>query len=512
MHRTVTTCDVLVVGAGPSGLTTAAALARAAVNVLVIEKHPGLSIFPKATGLRPRTMEILRSWGLEAEVLRRAHPTRFAMMVSPVLAVAGQEVSMGLPSPAELAPLTPSSLGICPQDQLEQILLAHVRQRGGRVRFGTELVDLQVDDDGSSWAIVQDPGGRTTSAIHARYVVGADGGRSRVRELLGIGLQQLGSEGNHLAVLFRGDLSAVTPAEPYALSMVVAPGLEGMFVATGEPGRWMYDIEWHPERGERLQDFTPGTLARRIAAAAGLPGLVPEIIGAFPWDFGAAVADRQQQGGVFLVGDAAHRTTPRGATGMNTGIADGHNLGWKLAQVVTGGADPALLDSYQTERGPVGRHNAEASLQTMIDSSVEPVLAQDFGVAYTSAAIVAGSSLAGRRAPHAWVQLGGRTCSTIDLFDGRFTVLTGPDSAGWRQAASELGAAPGPTVLSVGRELADPTGELVRRYGLTGSAAVLVRPDGYVAWSVEAAGPRPTQELRSAMAVATGRRAPALVG
>ena len=114
-----------------------------------------------------------------------------------------------------------------------------------------------------------------------------------------------------------------------------------------------------------------------------------------PWDFGAGVASGYRRGRVFLVGDAAHRTTPRGATG----IADGHNLGWKLARVSKGQAKDALLDSYEAEREPVGRANATASLQTMIDRPPQDGLAQDFGVEYTSAAIVGGTPLAGHRAP-----------------------------------------------------------------------------------------------------------------
>ncbi len=127
--------DVIVVGAGPSGLTTAIALARAGASVLVIERHPGLSVFPKATGLRPRTMEIFRSWGLDAAILARSQPTRLTMSVSSVLADAGTEVSMGLPTEADLRDVSPSQIAVCPQDCLEEILLEHLLERGGEVRF-----------------------------------------------------------------------------------------------------------------------------------------------------------------------------------------------------------------------------------------------------------------------------------------------------------------------------------------------------------------------------------------
>ena len=224
----------------------------------------------------------------------------------------------------------------------------------------------------------------------------------------------------------------------------------------------------------------------------------------FPWDFGAAVARRQRSGRAFLVGDAAHRTTPRGATGMNTGIADGHNLGWKLAWVVRGWAGEALLDSYEAERAGVGRANAQASMQTALGAQTDTALAQDFGVVYQSEAMVGPGRLVGHRAPHAWITMDGRSASTLDLFDGRLTVLTGPSGSGWRMPASELALAGIPVaVLGLGQELADPTGELTARYGFDADGCVLVRPDGYVSW-MSGAGSGP-KDLTSAILAVTGR-------
>ncbi len=131
-----------MVGAGPSGLTTAVAMARLGVRVLVIEKHPGLSIFPKAIGVRPRSMEIFRSWGLEPEVRRRSQHGRVEMSVQPTLGMPGQEVSLGLPDPEVVATLTPAPIALCGQDQLEAVLHDHLLARGGEVRFRTELVAI----------------------------------------------------------------------------------------------------------------------------------------------------------------------------------------------------------------------------------------------------------------------------------------------------------------------------------------------------------------------------------
>lgn len=256
-----------------------------------------------------------------------------------------------------------------------------------------------------------------STSLSARFLVGADGGRSTVRRLLGIGVEQLGSEGHHLATLFRADLSSVLGDHPSALNLVVAPGLEGVLVAAGEPGRWMYDMEWNLDGAA----WTIEAMTARIRAAAGLPDLAVQISGMFPWDFGAEVAHQQALGRTFLVGDAAHRTTPRGATGMNTGIADGHNLGWKLGWVARGWAAPALLDSYALERALVGRANAEASMVTAVGADSAHSIAQDFDVVYATGALLGSGRLVGRRAPHVWLTAGGRQESTIDLFEGRLT-------------------------------------------------------------------------------------------
>ena len=371
--------DVVIVGAGPSGLTTAVSLARAGVRVLVIEKHRGLSAFPKATGLRPRTMEILRSWGLEQAVLDRSEPTQLTMAVRPVLAAPGTEIPLGLPTEEMVTALTPTRFAMFPQNALEALLLAEVRRCGGEVRFETSFTGLSQDESGVT-VTVQLAAADDPVQLTARYLVGADGGRSAVRSIVGIRYDELGSEGNHLSALVHADLSAVMPAMPYVLAVAVAPGAEGLFATTGERHRWIFDIEWHPEAGESLADWPVERMAERIRRAAGLRDLQLEITGIFPWSFGASVAQYQRSGRVFLIGDAAHRTTPRGATGMNTGIADGHNLGWKLAWVIRGWAAPSLLDSYEPERAPVGRANALASLESGMNKGGDHSIGQDFGV------------------------------------------------------------------------------------------------------------------------------------
>jgi len=516
--------DVLVVGAGPAGLTTAITVARAGVRVLVVDRHAGTSIFPKATGVRLRTMEILRSWGLEQRIREGAQRVRLGVAVSSTLAdPRQQELSFGVPAPAALETISPSTVAICPQDHLERVLLEHLLSQGGEVRFRTELVGLSMTDGGVTARLGRGPrhgGAATASAmddVRARFLVGADGASSTVRAALGVGVEQLGFEGEHLAMLFRADLDSVIAGHAYALHFVTTPGAEGMFVPSGIGGRWVYDVEWHPERGDRLTDWTPRRCVQAIRAAAGATDLDVEIHRVFPWSFGAAVATTHRVGNGFLVGDAAHRTTPRGAKGMNTAIAAGHNLGWKLAWVLRGWAAEALLDSYEAERRPVGLRNALNSLNIDDEADGDP-LADDFGVVYSSQAILSDGSPApnrgqavldarpGSRAPHAWIDLDGRRLSTLDLFDGQLTVLTGPHGRQWRSEVDLLHPAGPPiTVLAFGRDLSAPDRSLPDLYGIGESGAVLIRPDGHTAWRAAIETSQSRSELRQAIDTALGR-------
>jgi hypothetical protein len=276
-------------------------------------------------------------------------------------------------------------------------------------------------------------------------------------------------------------------------------------------------VDGESDQPEAADKWTPERLIQRIRGGAEVPNLAIQIRRTLRWDLGAAVASHYRRGRAFLVGDAAHRTTPRGATGLNTGIADGHNLGWKLAWVVRGWADVALLDSYEAERVPVGRRNAARSIDTATGSPPESALAADFGVTYDSAIILDGNTeelppdeiglraQPGQRAPHAWVVMQGRRSSTIDLFDSTLTLFAGPSGGAWRAAAAWLPDGPPLQALGVGTEIADPSGELTERYGLAGEAAVLVRPDGYVAWRGMATDDDAVETLRRAVAQSLGQ-------
>jgi hypothetical protein len=198
---------------------------------------------------------------------------------------------------------------------------------------------------------------------------------------------------------------------------------------------------------------------------------------------------------------------------MNTGIADAHNLGWKLAWVVRGWAGPGLLDSYDAERRPVGVANAHRSLVPAADDSADrDLLADDLGVRYRSAVVDAAGvrpgagARPGARAPHVWVERDGARVSLLDLYDGRLTIVTGPGGTAWRGAVAEMTPHGLPIqVVELGRDVADPEGTAAERYRVTATSAVLVRPDGHVAARLRGTSSRAAEILRDAVDRALGR-------
>ena len=509
MRSLSSTCDVLVVGAGPAGLTAATMLARHGVDVLVVERHGGTSPFPKATGVSTRTMELLRSWGLERRVRAGAMRVRPGLVVSDTLADPTQKADLpfGYPTDEAALAVSPTTPCYCPQDRLEPVLLEHLRDHGGRVRFGTEMISSTAGG-ADVVAELRDRASGSAERVQARYLIGADGPRSTVRAGLGIGVDDLGTIGDFIAVTFRADLTHRLPRPPSVLNAVEVAGAAGLFVPTSTDDRWIYGREWHPERGESIADWTPQRCTELLRTGTGLPDLRPEILAVMPFVMGGHVATAFRAGRTFLVGDAVHRTTPVGGIGMNTAIHGAHNLGWKLAWVLRGWAGEGLLDSYEAERRPIGTDNVLRSLRLSPQCAGEG-LAWDIEARYTSPVVEAGCGT-GERAPHAWLRRDGARVSTLDLFDGRLTVLTGPRGEPWHRAATELAADGLPIMaLSAGRDLYDEDGAFARHYHLGDVGAALVRPDGYLAWRRLAPGGDARTALRSAAERVLGRAAEA---
>ncbi len=447
----MTEVPVLVVGAGPAGLATGLTLTRYGVPVLLVDRRTAPNGHPRATTVSTRTMELIRGWGLEGEVLAGGVDVDWLMWCSPTLAEAdrGTAIEVGLPTRAQARVISPVAPGCVPQDHLERTLLAGLRARpGATVALGTELVALEHRDDGVR-AALRGPDG-AVRAVHASHVVAADGAHSAVRRILGIGMSPPEGALSAVTMLARTPIWDLLGPHRYGIYLTDQPG-DGMVVLPAGAGdRW--GIGHIVEGDEAPPRPDPGRMVRHMRAAAGVPDLPVEVEWVGSFTSAAQVAERFREGSVLLTGDAAHRVTPRGGTGMNTAMHDGFDLGWKLGWVLRGWAGDGLLDTYEAERRPVTLHNAARSADPVGSRrTADEELRADLG----------------GRIGHAWVATGAGRASTLDLLGPgltRFADGDGPDAPG------------GGGVPPVAHRRVDAL--TARALGVPAGGALLVRPDG----------------------------------
>ena len=345
---------VLVVGAGPAGLAAAIELARHGVAVQLVERRTRLSSHPRATVLSLRSMEIVRAWGLEAEVRARSvADVDWRMLHAETLAAAvdGTPLEVGYPSAEQSRMISPTAPACVAQDDVEPLLLAHLRSTGGRVALGTEVTALIATGDGAT-VHLRDVGTGAARVVHARYVVAADGARSTLRRALGIELIGPDDLMAGFTTLFRAPLWDVVGRHRHVIYSVGA----GALLPAGRTDRWLLG-----HTGDPTAPPAGRTMAEMVRARAGVPGLPVRIEQTRFVSAGAQLAETWRRGAVFLAGDAAHRVTPRGGTGLNLALHDGYDLGWKLAWVLRGWAPPELLDTYESDRRPIVAYTADRS-------------------------------------------------------------------------------------------------------------------------------------------------------
>ena len=528
--------DVLIAGGGPVGLTASILLSRLGVTSLLVERHPGTSIHPKARGINTRTMEIFRQCGVESAIRAAGLAPERSRFIVWSRSLAGEELERRVParSRPEAQQISPVLRCLCAQDDLEPVLRAHAESLApGRLRFSAELIDFRQDAEHVG-ATLREDGDETT--VRARYLVAADGARSRVREALGIAMQGTAGLYRSINVLLRADLTPWVADRPAALYFIEQPGLKATFLTINGVNRWGFLINNLPLNGA-ADEYSAERCAAIIRQAAGVPDLDVEILGAVPWVAAAQVAERYRDGRVFLAGDAAHHMPPTGGFGMNTGVQDVHNLAWKLHAVLRGWAGPELLASYEDERLPYGRAITEQSLANARSlgrgESLDPAapaagmlarpeflneLGMIFGASYTSSAIVPDgtppvvvanpvtdyvpTARPGARAPHVWLERDGSRLSTLDLFGHGFVLLTGAGAA-WREAAEgvamDLGVPLAAFAVGLGGDLGDPDKRWADAYGVGSDGAVLVRPDGHVGWRSSAGPSQPRAQVARAL-------------
>lgn len=512
---------VLIVGGSLVGLATSLFLGRLGVPHLLVERHSGTSIHPRGRGNNVRTMELFRVAGVERAIQEAAATLadNHGILQTPTLVGdAGEWLFRDIDPGGGLARFSPSSWCLCSQNDLEPVLLDHARRLGGDLRFSTELMSFETDPDGvTAVAKSRETGEHIT--VRADYLVAADGPRSPVREQLGIGQSGPGDLFHNVSLTFRSRrLADVVGDRQFIVCYLTSPEADGALLPVDNRENWVFHAPWHPEHGETLEEFTEERCVEHIRRAVGVADLDVEITGKAPWHAAQRVARSYRAGRVFLAGDSAHEMSPTGAFGSNTGIQDAHNLAWKLAAVLDGWAGEGLLDTYDAERRPVAEATSARAAARSAEHShpgfapppgsggggpQRGILNVALGYRYPQGAVV-GADLAvpvvpegldlsggpGSRAPHLWVLRGDERISTLDLYERSLVLLSDADEpAGWHEAAGRLAAELALPLTSYrvgngpGADLVPQDGaDWAERHGTTRGGAVLVRPDGFVAW------------------------------
>ncbi|MGC1459550.1 MAG: FAD-dependent monooxygenase [Steroidobacteraceae bacterium] len=545
-----TVVPVLVVGGSLVGLSTSMFLGLHGVACLSVEKHRQTAIHPRAGYFQLRTLELMRIAGIEDRVTRAAHALYDPNGgLNAVETLAGREIASYMPDINQgIEDVSPARRLFMPQQVLEPILQQRALELGSQFRYGTECVACDQDQDGVN-ALVRDIETGVQTRIRASYLVACDGNRSPIREALGIPMQGHPVMSHSVTIYFRADCSRALRGRNLGVIYVNNPRVRGFFrlEKTGLGGFFVVftvgDIH-APAARHAADDISTQKARQLVRDAVGEPELEVEIQDVAKWVAVCRAVTRMGEGRLFLAGDAAHHMAPTGGFGGNTGVQDAHNLAWKLASVLQGKAGPALLATYDQERQPAGMQAIEQAYNRYVlrsdpDLGTEgmkpaiPDMHVEFN-RYRSRASIPDPDLPddgaldidprrshampGTRAPHVDLRRGGTVISTLDLYGRGFVLMCGHAGGRWVAAAAQASASLGVPIAThlVGQPGADlPLTDLAPHrsrlssmfsapfpisYGIEASGAVLVRPDGYVAWRQKHHSEHATDLLTDALA------------
>ncbi|WP_167020456.1 FAD-dependent oxidoreductase [Chitinophaga sp. Cy-1792] len=521
---------VLIAGGGITGLTAALFLLQQGIRPLLAERHPGTSIHPRARGFDIRTMELFRELGL-SEAIREAgkalgpawgilRAETLAAAMAPVKPREGGKITYPsqLKGLEHLAAMSPETGARCTQDLAEPVLRAAAEERGADLRFSTEMTGFSQDHHGITATLKNRETGEITT-ITADYLIAADGANSPVRKQLNLPLTGPGVLAHFLNIYFEADMADLVRDREFSICIIDKPEILGFVSSINNSNRWVYQLRYHPSAGEQPADYPEARLLGILHSALGIPDLPVKILNVLPWEMTARVTDTMQSGRIFLIGDAAHIMTPYGGKGANTGIQDAQNIAWKMAAVLKGHAAPSLLNTFSTERQPIGLANSLrsatlADAQGMLkeeeifrrqpatqyqhwpsDHQEKPseleatrhlrtllgIPDYQYPVNITSITPELPASkvfygIPGTRLPHLWMDETHAT-SVLDVVGGEFTLFVNGDTTPWKAALAKH---------SIPVQLIPLTGNILKQWedntGCLPGEALLVRPDGFVAW------------------------------
>lgn len=517
---------VIIAGGGPVGLTLAIELGWRGIPALVIDEGDGVPIYPTNNQANARTMEFMRRWGIADTARYDCFPIEWGNDVAFVTGFTGHELTRfphafewelvdRQPVPSAGAP---EPMIWCPKLWFDVILRDHaISSPTNEIRFGWRVDSFTQDDDGVTVQVTELATGRTEE-LTALFLAACDGAGSNIRRALGISLQGQFSEGYNASVYARVPaLKDLLPFKHATQYHTLDNGARANLSPMDGDIHWRFNFR---VRADEVDSWDPMAAVRATLP----PDVAVEIINWRPWAGHSVVADRYHDGRVFLVGDAAHLNWPMGGFGMNTGMADAVDIGWKLAAVVEGWADRGLLESYTFERRMIAERNVRESQDTvkkdyalvapegLDDETPEGAklraevgahvwetqnkhfytMGIQLGYCYEDSPVVVPdgtppppdeigkrqhyvpSARPGARAPHGWLADGR---STLDLFGHGFTLLrfdADADTSSLQAAASARG---------VPLNVVDIDDDTIA--GLYERRLVLVRPDGHVAWRAD---------------------------
>jgi len=523
VQQPIRNVPVLIVGGGPVGLALAADLGWRGIACELVEQSDGAIATPKMNEVNTRTMEFCRRLGIAETVRNCPFPGDYSLDVVFVTNLCGHELARmrrATRSQQKAESYSPERLQICSQLWFDPILRAFAQaQPGVRLRYRTRLSSFAASADGVT-AELDDLETGKRETIRAQYLVGCDGATSAIRDALGIGLGGQGNLGHPVHLFFRApDLLGTCGKAPGVFFLAIDRGGLWANIRVIDPANGLWRLMALDSDGQQTPDSVDRAALLRRAVGRSID---VEWKGASVWSRRSVVADRYSQGRVFLAGDAVHQLSPTGALGMNTGIGDAVDLGWKLAATLSGWGGLGLLASYDAERRPIGFRNVSMAAEfylahgefadgiAAIEDDTEAgrqlrqrlgeSLTRDVGRMFRTAGLQLGyryesspiciedgtppppddpetfipSARPGSRAPHAPLADGR---STLDLFGRNFVLLRFGDV----QAAALEDAAKARGVPFSVADIAEPA--VADMYG---ARLVLVRPDGHVAWRGDA--------------------------
>jgi len=506
---------VLIIGGGITGLTAALFLLQNGIKPILIEKHKTTSVHPRSRGFDIRAMELLRELAL-ADDIKEA-----GKALSPAWGILrGNDLIETLNRPAaepmekvsfpsqmaalkKLAELSPESGARCTQDLAEPLLLEAAISRGAEAYFDHELTEL---DEGPANVIVHVRNRQTNElmTITADYLIAADGSKSPVRTSLNIETTGPGSLGDFLNIYFEGDLTGLVKGREFSLFLIDEPDLTGFLTSINNSDKWVFQLKLDTSKSLTSNEVDEHQMIKIIRRAIGDENLAVRIINAMRWQLTVRISERFQKGRIFLAGDSAHTMTPYGGKGANTGIQDAHNLAWKLAAVIKGFAGTSLLDTYHTERHPVGEFYALRSGNMADDNGLvnEKIVMSKMksfiglpDYRYASTAVVGGASLVesndnmldilglpGTRMPHVWLDETQKR-STLDLLNTDFLILLTEEDHAFNAQIEQLNQSLGvPVTTYIIAENDYAFQAWKQATNLAQDELMIIRPDGFIAY------------------------------